>query len=202
VGLGARMVLHEGAIPEDPLPRPAIRPYPFEYAGSWLAKDGTSVTVRPIRPEEEPLVARFHGTLSDRTVFLGYFHAMTLSARASHDRLTRVCFNDYDREIALVAEHDDPSAGGRAIAAIARLIKLPGGRDAEFAIVVSDLWQKRGLGRELLARLTGVAKAENVCRLTADIAPSNLQMQRTCAGCGMRLIRDEVDEVVRAMIDL
>ena len=74
----------------------------------WTATDGTTLVLRPIRPEDEPMLVAFHGTLSERSVSLRYFHAMKLSTRVAHERLTRICFIDYDREMALVAERQDP----------------------------------------------------------------------------------------------
>ena len=83
--------------------RPSVR-IRRQYITAWTAKDGSKLVLRPIRPEDEPSLVKFHGTLSERTVSLRYFHAMTLSARVAHERLTRICFIDYDREMALVAE--------------------------------------------------------------------------------------------------
>ena len=64
-----------------------------------------------IRPEDEPLMAEFHRTLSDRTVYLRYFASLSLSTRIDHERLLRICFGDYEREMVLVAEHRDPHTG-------------------------------------------------------------------------------------------
>lgn len=202
VALDARVVLHDPAIPEDQLPRPAVRPYPVQYVAPWAMKDGTPVTIRPIRPEDEPLVSRFHQTLSDRSVQLRYFHAMKLSARVAHDRLTRVCFNDYDREIALVTERVDGKTGEREILGIARLSKQPGGREAEFAMIVSDRWHNRGLGKELVVRLLRIAKDERLARVTADIMRENIEMQRVCERVGFRLTPDLAEGTVRAEIEV
>jgi len=200
LALDARIVLHDASTPEEQLPRPAIRPYPTQYADQWIMTDGTAVTIRPIRPEDEPLVARFHETLSERSVHLRYLHLMKLSTRVAHDRLTRICFNDYDREIALVAEIT--SAGRPEVIAIVRLRKDPIGSDAEFALIVSDQWQGRGLGAELLRRIRSVARQEGVRRLTADIARENIQMQRLCQRMGMKLTPDTQESVVRAEADV
>ena len=89
---------------KEALPHLAIRPYPAKYVSHWTAKDGTQVTFRPIRAEDEPLLVKFHGTLSDRTVFMRYMQPMLLDDRVTHERLARICHCDYDREIALVIE--------------------------------------------------------------------------------------------------
>ena len=82
------------------------------------------MTIRPIRPEDEPMMVRFHEALSDRSVHFRYFHMINLSHRVAHERLTRICFIDYDREMALVAERTDPVTGSPEIIAVGRLIKL------------------------------------------------------------------------------
>ena len=81
--------------PRNSLPRLAIRPYPAKYISKWKMKDGEEVTIRPIRPEDEPAVAQFHEGLSDRTVYLRYLQLLKLSQRVSHERLTKICFIDY-----------------------------------------------------------------------------------------------------------
>ncbi|HJZ98999.1 MAG TPA: acetate--CoA ligase family protein, partial [Candidatus Solibacter sp.] len=103
VALDARIVVHGPEVTLDQIPKSAIRPYPTRYMSKWTAKDGAEVMIRPIRPEDEPAMVKFHQTLSERTVYLRYFHLMNLEQRTQHDRLTRICFIDYDREMALVA---------------------------------------------------------------------------------------------------
>ena len=80
LALDARVILHGPEVTAANLPRPAIRPYPLQYVSEWTTKTGRAVLIRPIRPEDEPLVARFHETLSDRSVPFRFFHAMKLSA--------------------------------------------------------------------------------------------------------------------------
>ena len=124
-------------------------------------KDGREVTIRPIRPEDEPLMAEFHRTLSDRTVYLRYFASLSLSTRIAHDRLLRICFGDYEREMVLVTEYRDAASGIAKIVAVGRLNKLGGyTNEAEVAVLVSDAYQSRGLGHELLRRVVQVARDE------------------------------------------
>ena len=112
------------------------------------------MTIRPIRPEDEPLIAKFHETLSERTVFMRYLQAMNLSQRIGHERLSRLSFIDYDREMALVALRDEPRDGrpGDHGDRAARQSST-GTNQAEFALLVSDQFQHQGLGKELLRRL-------------------------------------------------
>ena len=123
VALDARVILHDPKTTEEQLPKLAIRPYPTQYVGGWKMKDGKKVTIRPIRPEDEPVMVKFHEGLSERSVYLRYFSPLKLQQRVAHTRLIRICFNDYDREIALVAEHKDGD-GQSEIVAVARLSKL------------------------------------------------------------------------------
>ena len=104
--------------------------------------------VRPIRPEDEPLMIRFHEQLSERSVFLRYFQDLNLSQRTAHERLTRICFIDYDRDMALVAVRT--SKGEPEIVGVGRLCKDHGTASAELAAVVRDDLQGQGLGTELV----------------------------------------------------
>jgi acetyltransferase len=203
LALDARVVLHPATLGEDELPRLAIRPYPHQYVGEWTMKDGTVVTIRPIRPEDEPLMVKFHQTLSEHTVYLRYFHMMQLSQRIAHDRLTRICFIDYDREMALVADFKDPETKQRAILGVGRLSRLPHADEAEFAVLVSDPYQRHGLGTELLRRLLEVGRAEKLRRITGDVLADNDGMIRVCKKLGFRFSR-QPDEpgTLRAEIEL
>ena len=202
VALDARVVLHGPEVPDDDLPRPAIRPYPAQYASPWVAKDGGMVTIRPIRAEDEPLLVTFHETLSERSVALRYFQAIKLSRRVAHDRLTRICFNDYDREIALVVDRKEPWTDLHEILGVGRLSKIPGTDEAEFALLINDLHQGRGFGSELLRRLLAIARVEKLNRVTAEILADNHEMRRVCEKLGFHVDRSLGDPVLRAWIDL
>jgi acetyltransferase len=158
--------------------------------------------IRPIRPEDEPLMIHFHETLSDRSVALRYFHAIKLSQRVAHDRLTRICFIDYDREMALVADHTDPATGAHEIVGVGRLGKLHGINEAEWALLVADRVQGLGLGTELLRRLIAVGRDEALERISADILPENGAMQHVGMKLGFRLRHEPGDMVVKAVLDL
>jgi acetyltransferase len=202
LALDARVILHSPEIDAEHLPRPAIRPYPLQYVSPWTTRSGLPVLFRPIRPEDEPLVVKFHQQLSERSVSLRYFHAMKLSARVAHDRLTRICFIDYDREMALVVEQQDSVHGEPEIVAIGRLSKLHGVNEAEFAILVADGHQRQGLGTELLRRLIAIGRDEKLDRIGSEIRPENTEMQRVCRQQGFQLLRTPGEPTVRAVINL
>lgn len=200
LALDARVVLHEPDVTEDQLPRLAIRPYPTRYVESWQLRDGTDVTIRPVRPEDEPAFVRFHETLSEQSVYFRYASRMKLSQRTAHERLARICFIDYDRAIALVAERRGPD-GQSEILGVGRLTKLVGTNDGEFALVVADPYQRRGLGSHLLERLIEVGREEGLERLMADILVQNGGMQALCRKFGFELHRspDADDSMVKAV---
>jgi len=187
LALDARVVLHGADISEDQLPKLAIRPYPNQYVTPWKLKDGTPVTIRPIRPEDEPLMVHFHETLSAESVYHRYFSQLKIDERIAHERLTRICFNDYDREIALVAESNDPKTGRRAILGIGRLSKVRNLNEAEFALLISDACQRQGLGSELLRHLIQIGRDEKLTRLTAVILADNHAMLHLSRKAGFKV---------------
>jgi acetyltransferase len=146
---------------------------------------------------------RFHETLSEQSVYMRYFHMMNLDQRTAHERLTRICFIDYDREMALVAEYTDPETGKREIMGVSRLSRRGAVHDeAEFSVLVSDRFQRRGVGTLLLSRLLEVARAEDLSRVTAQILFDNRPMQRISRNLGFHLRRDMEEMVVKADLDL
>jgi acetyltransferase len=201
IALDARIVLHDPGVSEADLPRLAIRPYPRQYVTSWTARDGSEYIIRPIRPEDEPLLVRFHADLTEATVYSRYFELLGLSARTAHERLTRVCFNDYDREIALVAECPDEDGTPR-IAAVGRLSKAHAAPSAEFAILVGDPWQRRGLGSELLRRLVAIGRDEGLERIWAEMLAGNTGMRRTAKEVGFTITEEIGEPTVRAELRL
>ena len=197
LALDARVVLHPYSTDEEDLPTPAIRPYPRQYMGTH-AVQGEDITVRPIRPEDEPKLVTFHERLSERSVYLRYANLMKLEQRVAHERLARICFIDYDREMALVAER--PTAEGEnQIIGVGRLTKQPGRDEAEFAMLVTDEYQGEGIGTELLRRLVEVGDAEGLDRITADILQQNHAMQRVCEKLGFDLVRGNGQDMVKAV---
>jgi acetyltransferase len=186
LALDARVVLHDASVSADQLPKPAIRPYPSQYVSQWTMKDGTEVTIRPIRPEDEPLMVKFHGTLSDRTVYQRYFCSLSLRRRVEHDRLLRVCFGGYDREMVLVADSKDPHLGEHRILGVGRLNKLQTHNGAEVAVLVADQHQKQGLGTELLRRIVQIARDEKLAKLSAEMLRDNVAVELIFRQLGFR----------------
>ena len=158
--------------------------------------------IRPIRPEDEPLMVKFHETLSDRSVYLRYFCSLSLSRRVAHERLLRICFGDYDREMALVAELTDSDTGEHRIMGVGRLSKLRSGNEAEVAVLVSDQYQKLGLGYELLRRIVEIARDEKLSQVSAEMLPDNLAMQVIMKRLGFRVRASDDLTSLRAFLEL
>jgi acetyltransferase len=191
LALDARVVLHPGEIGAANLPRPVIRPYPSQYETVVTLAGGELVTIRPIRPEDEPLLVQFHQTLSDSTVYARYSQYLSFDQRSAHERLSRVCFVDYDREIALVAELRADQAEDRRIVGVARLIRLNIPTHAELAVVISDPYQRKGLGTHLISQLINVARQEHMERLVAYVHVDNRGMKRLCEQFQFSITEDQ-----------
>jgi acetyltransferase len=165
-------------------------------------RNGTPVTIRPIRPQDEPLMVKFHETLSDRSVYLRYFSSLTLSRRVAHERLVRICSPDCDDEVVLVAEHTDSTTGERRILGVGRMNRLDVRNEAEVAVLVSDQYQHQGLGHELLCRIIEVAREKKISRLSAEMLPDNLEMQAVFKRLGFTIRADGDLTSLRAFLDL
>lgn len=202
LALDARVVLHPLDVSEDKLPKAAIRPYPTQYVEPFTLKDGTGVTIRPIRPEDEPMMVKFHETLSENTVRQRFFTPLKLSQRVQHDRLVRKCFTDFDRELALVVQYREPKTQSLSILGVGRLSKIPGQPVGEYAVIISDHWHNKGLGTQLLSRLVQFAKDEGLRGVRADILPDNKPMQRVSEKLGFKLQHSQDSSVVAARLDL
>ncbi|MEG4806219.1 bifunctional acetate--CoA ligase family protein/GNAT family N-acetyltransferase [Microcoleus sp. F8-D3] len=195
IALDARVVLQTT---ENPI-SPAIRPYPTQYVQEWSTKGDRPITIRPIRPEDEPLMVLFHEELSEESVYLRYAHMVKLKHRIAHERLTRICFIDYDREMLLVADRQDPETSEHRILGVARLSKLHGTNEAEFALIVSDSYQQRGLGTELLRRLLQIGREEKLDAIVGYILNSNYKMQSLCKKLGFELQPDRGEGMLKAV---
>ncbi|PYX71840.1 MAG: acetyl CoA synthetase subunit alpha [Acidobacteria bacterium] len=201
LALDARVVVHDSGMTAESLPRAAIRPYPAQYVWEWKLKDGTPVTIRPIRPEDEPLMVQFHRTLSERSVYLRYFCSLSLSTRVEHERLVRICFGSYDRGFALLADRKNPETGHHEVLGVGRFSAIHRG-EAEAAVLVSDQWQGRGLGTELLAVVARVAREEKFKRLSGEILRDNLATQAIFKKVGFKLRSMEDPSSISALLEL
>jgi len=181
IAVDARVILHDPDTKKEDLPTLAIRPYPIQYIETFQLKNKQTATLRPIRPEDEPLIIKFHKDLSLETVRQRYLKAVNYEERVAHERLVRICFNDYDREIALVVEANQEILG------VIRLTKIAGSRDATFALIVKDQWQNMGIGTKLMEKILEVSKKENIERVYSQMLEENFQMKKLCEHFGFQL---------------
>lgn len=200
VALDARVLIYGGNTETEERPKMAIRAYPSQYVTEWTTEEGTDVRIRPIRPEDEPMMVKFHESLSEQSVYMRYFRALNLDQRTAHERLTRICFIDYDREMALVATRTNPDTGEREIMGVGRLSRLTNPEEAEFALLVSDRFQGQGLGTQLLQRLLVIGRQEGINVVMAYMLPENRGMRRIAENLGFSFSRE--DDLLKATITL
>jgi len=172
VAIDARMVIDPEVLKrDDPYQHLSILPYPTKYVVPWRLKDGTDVTLRPIRPEDERREYEFVKGLSDETSRFRFFRIIK---ELSHEDLVRFCNIDYDREMAIIAEVRDGEK--RKEIAVARLIMEPSRKRGEFAIVVADDYQGRSMGTKMMDMLIEVAKEKGLKSIYGIILPENTVM--------------------------
>jgi acetyltransferase len=195
VALDARMVLADFS--EQQRPQLAIQPYPNQYVTPWRLKDGTEVVIRPIRPEDEPLIVELHEGHSEHTIRMRFF---SMVKTLSRDSLIRLCHLDYDREMALAAVHRE---GDRSrFMGVSRYYLDVETGDAEFAIVVGDKWQGHGLGYHLMERLIYVARQRGVKRLIGVVLRENETMLRLMCEFGFQTQASTESAAVEVVLDL
>ncbi len=190
--LDARVVITKKG---EELPKLAIRPYPLSYVGKEKLSSGKEVVFRPIRPEDAPLVKEFIKDLSDETMLQKYLETFCYDELLNKDRIIYFCFNDYDREIAMVCKLTHPS-GEKEIMAIGRLTKLPGEKKASFALVVKDKYQRQKIGYLLLSKLLGIAKNEHVEEVVAHTLKENKAIQKLCEKLGFKITWDKESSLI------
>lgn len=186
IALDARIILQDLAISEDTLPKLAIRPYPVNYVVDDKLKNGESVTIRPIRPEDELAMIDFHKELSEKSVRQRYFEFISLSERVAHERLIRICFNDFDREIAIIVESTDP----KKIIGTARLSRIAGTDQADLKMIIRDQYHQMGIGTLLIDQLIKIARQEKVGTIIATILSENEGMLHLCKKFGFTLAQE------------
>lgn len=193
--LEARMRLHSPTQSPETLPTPLLRAYPSQYVNQQTLRDGTVITLRPIRPTDEALLMAFHGRLSesadaDANVDTCYPHLLHLSPHGTAEQITRLCFLDGEQEMALVAERLDPQTERAEIGGVGRLSRLPHSRTARFALVVDEGGRDRGLDAALLQQLIAIAHQEDLHRLQTDVV-NNPALLALCKQAGFDLSRSE-----------
>lgn len=192
IALDARIVLSK-----KPIAKPVIRPYPSQYISSCTLPNGEQLTLRPIRPEDEPLVVAFQKRLSNETIRARYFEEMPLGDRISHERMIRICHTDYDREILLLAEKEGQMVGA------ARLSRLPHTDTADLKLIIEDSMQRKGLGEKMFNAVLHIAKTEKLSSVTVQLFKNNAGMLKLLEKGGFKLTPSEKNpDLINGVLEL
>jgi acetyltransferase len=138
--------------------------YPNQYTAPFHLHDRREVIIRPIRPGDEPLIVALHAEHSPHTIRMRFFGMLKT---LSHDSLIHLCHLHYDRDMALAAILGEGDAA--RMLGVSRYYLNPETGTAEFALVVSDAYQRQGLGRRLMQRLIDIARERGVKRLVGQV---------------------------------
>jgi len=188
IALDARIILDENAIGKEaePYSHLALVPYPEKFVSTVKLKDGTEITFRPIRPEDEPLWMDLLGSCSRESIYSRFRYAFHWQ---SHQVAVRYCYIDYDREIAIVAETNID--GKRTLCGIGRLVADPDHESVEYAVLIADAWQKKELGSMLTDYCYEIAKKWKLKRFVAQTTTDNRPMISVFQKRGFSLTVDD-----------
>ena len=160
----------------------AIHPYPAHLVSHFATPDGESITLRPIRPEDAAMEQAFVQKLSPNSRYLRFMNTIRELSPMQLVRLTQI---DYDRELAFVAilDHSTPVTE----IGVARYVTNPDGQSCEFAIVIADAWQGKGLARRLMTQLIEAARDRGLKFMTGDFLCENSRMIRFAQSFGFEI---------------
>jgi acetyltransferase len=173
IALDGRIIIDPGTVRQEnhPYAHLAMLPYPEKLVKPITLEDGTNLLLRAIKPEDEPLWLSMIGRCSKDSLysrFRYFFHWQ------SHEAATRFCYNDYDREIAIVAEMNEGDS--KKLLGVGRLIADPDHESVEYAILIEDAWQKKDLGNLLTDYCLEIANSWNLKRFIAQTTTDNKRM--------------------------
>jgi len=172
----------------------------FSNSASSARNDGWEL-IRPICPDDEERMVRFHKGLSERSVYMRYFASLSLATRTLHSRLARICLTDPECQTVLAAIGRNPQSGEQDIIGVGRLNKLADPSQAEVAVLVRDEFHGRGLGAALLRLLVQEARKQKIARIEAVLLSDNFAMRRVLKRLGFHL-RLVDPRIVRATLSL
>ena len=199
IALDARVVLDRKAMGQaaKPFAHLALRPYPEEFVRPATLQNGTPILLRPIKPEDEPLWFDLLGDCSKESLYMRFRYAFHWH---THEVATRYCFNDYDREIAIVAEQEN--GGKRRLIGVGRLIADPDRETAEFAILIADYWQNHGLGGVITDFCMQIAREWGLKKIFAQTTTDNPRMISVFRKRGFEVQTDLASSMVEVSCSL
>lgn len=192
VAVDARIAIDYLPVGFAPYDHMAIHPYPSHLVTSWQAPDGRTVTIRPIRPEDAELEQEFVRALSPETKYFRFMNTLRELSPAQLSRLTQI---DYDREMAFIALIEED--GREVEIGVARYAMNPDGESCEFAIVVADAWQGKGLARKLMSLLIECARERGLKYMNGDFLAENRRMIDFVSRLGFQLSPHPEDPGIR-----
>ncbi|MGR5295516.1 bifunctional acetate--CoA ligase family protein/GNAT family N-acetyltransferase [Vibrio mediterranei] len=166
----------------EPQARLAIRPYPTEMEELITLKDGSKISLRPIRPEDEPFHADFINNVTKEDLYKRFFSDV---GEFNHEALANLTQIDYDREMAFVAV--DLSYPNPHIIGVSRVLVTPDNSDAEFAILIRSDLKGKGLGRVLMNKIIDYCKSKNTRQISGMTMPTNRGMLTLAQKLGFEL---------------
>lgn len=198
IAVDARVVLRQSPPRRDRYGHMAIHPYPTQLVTTWQPGTGPAVTLRPIRPEDAEMEQAFVKSLSAES---RYFRFMDTLRELTPQMLMRFTQIDYDREMAFVAT---VQADAREVEiGVARYVANPDGESCEFALVIADDWQRRGLGRRMMEQLIAMARASGLRSMIGHVLAENRGMLSLCQKLGFAIADSAEGAMVkRAMLAL
>ncbi|MFI5306013.1 MAG: GNAT family N-acetyltransferase [Polyangiales bacterium] len=194
VAVDARVRLRTQAAGLERYAHMAIEPFPAHLACTQRLVDGSQVTLRPIRPEDAQIEQSFVRELSSESRYFRFHQGLVELTPRMLARFTQI---DYDREMAFVAV--STRDGGEHEIGVARYVSNPDGESCEFALVVADAWQHKGLGSSLMAALIDVARAKGLSRMEGEVLTENTKMLGLMRELGFSVRPDPHDATLRVV---
>ncbi|MGH8766972.1 MAG: GNAT family N-acetyltransferase [Burkholderiales bacterium] len=170
-------------------------PYPVELVQSWTLRDGTRVVIRPIRPEDRQIEQDFVHNLSDESRYFRFFNAVRDLSETALTRFTQV---NYEREMALIAVISEN--GRETEIGVARYAINPDGTSCEFAIVVADAWQRKGIGSKLMHSLMDAAGSRGLETMEGRVLAGNTRMLALMDALGFTIDASAGDPSLRHVV--
>jgi acetyltransferase len=167
------------------------------YEKKVITRTGLQISMRPIKPEDTALLVDLFNSLSPQTIYYRFFSNLK---KMPDDMLKRFTQIDYDRDMAFVALDEFDSK--ERILAVARFISIPNQSDAEFAVVVGDEWQGKGIGRVLLENLISYAMERKIKILSGYVLAENIYMLSLGRQLGFSLTRIRCEDQYFLKMDL
>jgi len=194
MALDARIVVEHRTPSLSRYAHMAIHPYPSHLVSMWQLADGTNIKIRPIRPEDASIEQSFVRQLSPQSKYFRFMQGLNELTQKMLVRFTQL---DYNHELALIAVFEQ--GGEETELGVARYVMNPDGESCEFALVVADKWQHRGLGSRLMNELMEAARQRGIRQMNGEILANNHHMLKLTETLGFSLHTSADDPNIKAV---